>query len=82
MTTPTRARECRKCKRWNHPMEHNDKTWFFCLKGHRPRYYRFRSGLEITSASEEQIRPDQPAGYRRVCDDFEERRTDDRAEGE
>ena len=78
MTTPTRARECRKCKHWE--IHHTLPP--LCLKGHRPRYYRFRSGLEITSASEEQIRPDQPAGYRRVCDDFEERRTDDRAEGE
>ena len=61
MTTPTRAGECRKCKRWNHPMEHSDKTWFFCLKGHRPRYY-LRFTVDGT-----------PDGYRRRCEDFEER---------
>ena len=42
-------------------MEHSDKTWFFCLKGHRPRYY-LRFTVDGT-----------PDGYRRRCEDFEER---------
>ena len=71
-----RARECAKCKNWQmyERDDADDPYWYACLKGHRQRYYHARPGLEITPASEVQIRDDQPAGYRRRCRDFEERK--------
>ena len=72
MTTPTRARECQLCLHWDEGafVDRECKAavfrviqgeWFACYCGHRPRFYKPRSPV------------DRDWGWKRVCDDFEER---------
>ena len=57
------AKECEKCKNWPGvgAMPLNRGEYLTCLKGHRPRFYQPRSPV------------DWEWGYRRVCEDFQER---------
>ena len=67
-----RASECAKCKNWwtgeAIPPDERPREPV-CLKGHRPRFLRRqpRYSFELQEWLED------PGGYRRVCEDFEER---------
>ena len=62
-----RARECAKCKFW---IVHRDiGTPIGCDKGHRPRYYpQDCFTMHFNKAIHQR-----PAGYRRRCEDYDER---------
>ena len=62
-----KASECAKCQHWWSWIPPDDPREQ-CAKGHRPRFYAARVMIVYGSTYKSV-----PAGYRRLCEDFEPR---------